>query len=76
MLAIIITAIAALLVMVGSAEATAPRRVALVVGNEGYRSLSPLHNPALDARALANQVRRREARVLRLDSRGVARRTR
>ena len=54
MLAIIFTAIAALLLMVVSADATAPRRVALVVGNGGYQALSPLHNPALDARTLAN----------------------
>ena len=39
--------------MVGSAQADPPKRVALVVGNDGYRSLSPLHNPALDARTLA-----------------------
>ena len=53
MLAFVFAAIAALLLMVGSAEADTPRRVALVVGNDRYQSLSPLHNPGLDARSLA-----------------------
>src|SRR5215467_10087059 len=53
MLAFIFSAVTALLLMVGSAQADPPKRVALVVGNDGYRSLSPLHNPGLDARTLA-----------------------
>src|SRR5215471_21405410 len=67
MLAIIFTAIAALLLMVVSADATAPRRVALVVGNGGYQALSPLHNPALDARALANILDANGFDVLKCD---------
>ena len=67
MLAIIFTAIAALLLMVVSADATAPRRVALVVGNGGYQSLSPLHNPALDARTLANILDANGFDVLKCD---------
>src|SRR5215470_15117425 len=54
MLAFVFSAVTALLLMIGSAQADPPKRGALVVGNDGYRSLSPLHNPALDARTLAN----------------------
>jgi tetratricopeptide (TPR) repeat protein len=53
MQAFVFSAIAALLLMAGLAQAEAPRRVALVVGNDVYQSLSPLHNPGLDARTLA-----------------------
>src|SRR5262245_66352799 len=53
MQAFVFSAIATLLLMAGLAQAEAPRRVALVVGNDGYRSLSPLHNPVLDARTVA-----------------------
>ena len=49
----VFSAIAVLLLMVGSAEADAPKRVALVVGNDRYLSLSPLGNPGLDARSVA-----------------------
>jgi hypothetical protein len=52
MQAFVFSAVTALLLMIGSAQADPPKRVALVVGNDGYRSLSPLHNPALDARTL------------------------
>jgi uncharacterized caspase-like protein len=39
--------------IVSSFEAVAASRVALVIGNESYTSLSPLSNPALDATAIA-----------------------
>ena len=52
MLAFVFSVVTALLLMIGSAQADPPKRVALVVGNDGYRSLSPLHNPAFDARTL------------------------
>jgi uncharacterized caspase-like protein len=49
-----------LCVLIGSAfspPAWAQTRVALVVGNSGYRNVSPLDNPANDARLLAETLR-------------------
>jgi uncharacterized caspase-like protein len=49
-----------LCVLIGSAfspPAWAQTRVALVVGNSGYRNVSPLDNPASDARLLAETLR-------------------
>jgi uncharacterized caspase-like protein len=57
-LAFILAAIGALLFVSAApaqaqAQDLAPRRVALVVGNDAYRALTPLGNPRLDAGRLA-----------------------
>src|SRR5262249_36649104 len=43
----------AFLILPGGAAAQEPRRVALVIGNDAYQSLSKLNNPRLDAARLA-----------------------
>src|SRR5262252_860225 len=43
----------ALLLLPGGASAQEPKRVALVIGNDSYQSLSKLNNPRLDAARLA-----------------------
>jgi hypothetical protein len=47
-----------LLILIGlSAPATAQKRVALVIGNGTYGTVTPLKNPANDARAVAQSLR-------------------
>src|SRR5262245_20557199 len=53
MLKTIISAVAALLAIVGVAAAQEQRRIALVVGQGAYTSLTELANPRLDARRMA-----------------------
>jgi len=53
MLKNIVCAVAALLAIVGFAEAQEQRRIALVVGQGAYKSLTELANPRLDARRMA-----------------------
>src|SRR5262245_52710160 len=53
MRAMIVCIVGALLLAITPAHAEAPHRVALVIGNEAYRSLAPLGNPKLDASQLA-----------------------
>lgn len=59
---ITIRALAALLVIVlataQAARAGAAERVALLIGNEAYRNISPLSNPVRDVRALAVALER------------------
>jgi uncharacterized caspase-like protein len=50
---VLVCVVTALLVMTAPARAEAPRRIALVIGNETYKSLAPLGNPRLDAGRLA-----------------------
>ena len=45
--------VTALLVMTAPARSEAPRRVALVIGNETYKSLAPLGQSPADAGRLA-----------------------
>src|SRR5262245_16616561 len=67
MLASVFLAIAALLVIAGAAEAQAQKRVALVIGNDAYQSLSRLNNPALDADRLAVLLEANGFEVLKCD---------
>jgi tetratricopeptide (TPR) repeat protein len=53
MRAVIVSILAAFAVLAAPARAEAPRRVALVIGNEAYQSLARLDNPRLDAGRLA-----------------------
>lgn len=45
-------------------QVTPRKRVAVVVGNEAYTSISPLDNPANDAKAMARLLRKNGFRVL------------
>src|ERR1700730_6013745 len=45
------------LCVAGGADALADKRVALVIGNSAYRSVSPLDNPANDANLMADTLR-------------------
>lgn len=49
----ILSTIAALLITAAPAEAQLQKRVALVIGNEKYQSLTRLYNPRRDAERLA-----------------------
>src|SRR5262245_57746837 len=49
----ILSAIAALLLAAAPAAAQSPKRVALVIGNDTYQSLTRLNNPRLDAGRLS-----------------------
>jgi uncharacterized caspase-like protein len=53
MRAVLVCVVTTLLVMTAPARAEAPRRAALVIGNETHKSLAPLGNPRLDAGRLA-----------------------
>src|SRR5437763_17065124 len=46
-----------LLPTAAAADGTAPRRVALVIGNGGYQHTIQLQNPPNDARAVAQKLR-------------------
>ncbi|MBK5959595.1 peptidase [Rhodoplanes elegans] len=48
---------AILLATVAASDARAERRVAFVVGNGAYKSVDPLPNPAIDAKAIAGLLR-------------------
>jgi uncharacterized caspase-like protein len=50
-----------------SAQAPAGRRVALVIGNSSYRSVSGLRNPGADAAAIADALRQVGFQVVRLE---------
>jgi tetratricopeptide (TPR) repeat protein len=55
--------------MVGAAEAQAPKRVALVIGQDKYASLSELANPRLDARRMAALLAKHGFEVISCDGR-------
>jgi uncharacterized caspase-like protein len=40
-----------------AAPASAERRVAIVIGNGAYKSVTPLPNPSMDAKAMAEMLR-------------------
>ena len=54
---LVIIPLLALLAGMTSAAAAADRRVALVVGNSGYRNVTPLDNPGNDAKLIADTLR-------------------
>jgi tetratricopeptide (TPR) repeat protein len=67
MRAVIVCVLAALLMMTAPARGEAPRRVALVIGNQTYRSLTALGNPRLDASRLAALLDANGFEVVRCD---------
>src|SRR5262245_62159355 len=60
-------AIVGAVILAALTQARADGRVALVVGNDAYRSLSPLANPGADARALARVLAANGFEVLSCD---------
>ena len=52
----VLSLLAWLLPTVAAADTSAPRRVALVIGNGGYRHTIQLQNPPNDTRAVAQKL--------------------
>src|SRR5262245_65058181 len=67
MLKRIVATVLALLASVASGEAQTQRRVALVVGQGAYTSLTELSNPKLDARRMAALLARYGFEVIACD---------
>ena len=67
MRAVVVCVLAALLIMTVPARAETPKRVALVIGNAAYQSLTPLGNPRLDAAQLADLLDANGFDVVRCD---------
>ena len=67
MLKRIVASVVALLAIVGIGEAQTQRRVALVVGQGAYASLTELSNPKLDARRMAALLARHGFEVIACD---------
>src|SRR3979490_3117046 len=53
----LVTAIAAAALLVSANVAKADKRVAFVVGNGAYKNVTPLPNPAVDAKSMAKMLR-------------------